>query len=71
VIERRIQAARSELEHASDCQYVIINQDFAVACQTLVAIADAVRCRFAQQAGRHANLFAELGMTPGSREPKS
>jgi guanylate kinase len=64
VIERRIEAARTELEHASDCQYVIINQDFAAACQALVAIADAVRCRYAQQARRHAGLFAELGMTP-------
>jgi len=67
VIERRIQAARSELEHAADCQYVIINQDFAAACQALVVILDAVRCRFAQQAGRHPGLFAELGMTPDPR----
>jgi len=66
VIERRILAARSELEHAADCQYVIINQDFAAACQALVAIVDAVRCRFGQQARRHAGLFAELGMTPTS-----
>lgn len=67
VIERRILAARSELEHAAECQYVIINQDFAAACHALVAIVDAVRCRFAQQARRHSGLFAELGMTPGAR----
>ena len=64
VIERRVQAARSELEHAGECQYVIINQDFAAACQALVGIADAARCRFAQQSRRHPGLFAELGMTP-------
>jgi guanylate kinase len=63
VIERRMAAARSELEHAGECQYVIINQDFAVACQALVGIADAARCRFPQQRSRHPALFAELGMT--------
>jgi guanylate kinase len=64
VIERRLQAARSELQHAGECQYVIINQDFAAACQTLVGIADAARCRFAQQRQRHPELFAEFGMVP-------
>jgi guanylate kinase len=63
VIERRLQAARSELEHAGECQYVIINQEFAAACQALVGIVDAARCRFAQQRERHARLFDELGMT--------
>jgi guanylate kinase len=62
VIERRMAAARSELEHAGECQYVIINQDFAAACQALVAIADAARCRFPQQRSRYSDLFAELGM---------
>jgi guanylate kinase len=63
VIERRMLAARSELEHAGECQYVIINQDFAAACQALVGIVDAARCRFAQQRQRDPALFAELGMT--------
>ena len=63
VIERRMLAARSELEHAGECQYVIINQDFATACQALVGIVDAARCRFGQQHRRHPGLFAELGMS--------
>lgn len=63
VIERRVHAARSELEHAGECQYVIINQDFATACQTLVGIVDTARCRFVQQSRRHPDLFARLGMT--------
>jgi guanylate kinase len=63
VIERRLQAARSELKHANECQYVIINQEFAAACQALVGIADAARCRFVQQQCRYPNLFSELGMT--------
>ncbi len=62
VIERRLLTARSELEHANECQYVIINQDFAVACQELIGIAVAARCRFAQQHRRHTDLFVELGM---------
>lgn len=63
VIERRLQAARSELAHAGECQYVIINQDFAAAAQALVGIVDAARCRVHQQHRRHPRLFAELGMT--------
>ena len=62
VIEKRLKAARSELEHAGECQYVIINQEFALACQALVVIADAARCRFVQQQCRHPDLFVELGM---------
>lgn len=62
VIERRLQAARSELEHAAECQYVIINQDFAAACQALVGIVDSARCRYRQQCLRHPGLFSELGM---------
>ncbi len=63
VIERRVRAARSELEHAAECQYVIINQDFAAAAQALVGIVDAARCRFGKQQARHPDLFSELGMT--------
>jgi guanylate kinase len=69
VIERRLATARSELQHAGECQYVIINQDFAAAGQALVGIADAARCRFAQQKRRFPALFAELGMA-AAREPK-
>jgi guanylate kinase len=69
VIEQRLAAARSELKHAGECQYVIINQDFAAASRSLVGIADAARCRFAQQQRRLPALFAELGMA-AAREPK-
>ncbi len=66
VIERRLAAARSELEHAGDFQYIIINQEFREACQQLLCIADAARCRFGQQAANHAALFASLGITTTS-----
>ena len=62
VIERRIMAAKSELEHAAEFQYIIVNQDFNNACQQLLAIADAARCRFDQQAAREPGLFRELGI---------
>ena len=64
VIERRVAAARGELAHASECQYVIINQDFAVAAQALCGVLDAARSRFAQQQARHTELFDRLGITP-------
>lgn len=62
VIEQRLAAARSEIEHAEECQYVIINQDFAASCQALCTVVDAMRLRFGPQSGRHPELFRALGM---------
>ncbi|MEO6268892.1 MAG: guanylate kinase [Lautropia sp.] len=62
VIERRLAAARNELEHAAEFQYIIVNQDFNDACLQLLCIADAARCRFTQQAALRPALFAELGI---------
>jgi guanylate kinase len=62
VIERRLAAARNELEHAGEFQYIIVNQDFTEACQQLLCIADAARCRFRQQAALQPELFAALGI---------
>mgnify|MGYP001003403425 CR=1 FL=1 len=62
-IERRLAAARSELAHAGQFQYIIVNQDFEQARQQLVSIADSARCRFRQQAAQNASLFQSLGMT--------
>jgi guanylate kinase len=61
-IERRLAGARSELQHAGECQYVIINQDFAIASQSLTGILDAARCRFGQQRRKAPALFDDLGM---------
>jgi guanylate kinase len=61
-IERRLANAQNELRHAGECQYVIINQDFAVATQSLCGIIDAARCRFGQQRRKALALFDELGM---------
>jgi guanylate kinase len=64
VITRRILAAGGEIAHASEFEYVIINQEFTVALAELSAIVKATRCRFAQQATRNAPLFAQLGIHP-------
>lgn len=62
VITRRILAAGGEIAHASEFEYVIINQEFTVALAELSAIVKATRCRFAQQLTRNASLFAQLGI---------
>lgn len=64
VITRRILAAGGEIAHASEFEYVIINQEFTVALSELSAIVKATRCRFAQQSARNASLFAQLGIHP-------
>jgi guanylate kinase len=63
VIARRIEAAREEMQHCGDFDYVIINQDFATAAGDLVAVVRASRLRRAQQQARHRELFASL-LTP-------
>lgn len=62
VITRRILAAGGEIAHAPEFEYVIINQEFATALAELTAIVKATRCRFAQQAARNTDLFAQLGI---------
>lgn len=62
VISRRLLAAGSEIAHAPECEYVIINQEFSVALSELIQIISAARLRFASQAVRHASLFAQLGI---------
>lgn len=62
VIARRLLAAGGEMAHASDCEYVIINQDFSVASQQLQAIVTAARLRYVTQSIRHADLFMQLGI---------
>jgi guanylate kinase len=53
VIERRLRAARDEISHVNEFDYVIINKDFEVAVQDLKAIVRAERLRSAVQLTRH------------------
>lgn len=62
VIERRIRAAGEEIEHANECEYVIINDDFSVALQQLQQIVAVSRLRFACQAKKHQKLFHNYGI---------
>lgn len=62
VIARRLLAAGGEMAHASDCEYVIINQDFSIALQQLQQVVAATRLRYAAQSVRHADLFMQLGI---------
>ena len=62
VIDRRLLAAGSEIAHAPDFDYVIINEDFPLALAQLTAIVTATRLRYASQAARHHALFVQLGI---------
>jgi len=63
VIARRVQAANGEIAHAPEFDYVIINENFELALSELAAIAQALRCRYRQQAARHSPLFADYGIS--------
>lgn len=62
VIARRLLAAGSEIAHAPEFDYVVINQDFDAALSQMVAIVTATRLRYATQAVRHHSLFTQLGI---------
>jgi guanylate kinase len=57
VIEGRLAAAQSEINHAHEFEYVIINQDFSEALRDLKQIVAASRLRFKQQAHQFPLLF--------------
>jgi len=60
VIIRRLEAAREEMRHCGDFDYVIMNQDFARAVDDLSAIVRAARLTASRQMVRHARLIAQL-----------
>lgn len=62
VIAARIEAAGKEISHASDFDYVIINDHFDLALAQLSAVVSAARCRFHRQAAAHAGLFSQFGI---------
>lgn len=61
-ITRRLMGAGAEIAHAPEFEYVIINEDFETALSQLEAIVTASRLTFAQQALRHHDQFANLGV---------
>ena len=60
VIEQRLIAAREEMRHCGEFDYVIMNQDFARAVDDLSAIVRAARLTARRQQVRHAKILAEL-----------
>jgi guanylate kinase len=62
VIVRRLLAAGSEMSHAPEAEYVVINENFERALAELQCLVAATRLRFGSQYARHTQLFVELGI---------
>ncbi len=60
VIARRLEAAREEMRHCGEFDYVIMNQEFARAVDDLGAIVRAARLTAARQMVRHSQLLQRL-----------
>ena len=60
VIARRLGAARGEIAHAREFDYVIINDDFNRAAQDLISIIRAERLKLPRQLVRHTDLINSL-----------
>ncbi len=59
-IERRVAAAREEMRHVGEFDYVIINDDLQRALHDLLAVVVASRLRYAAQRQRHTILFSTM-----------
>lgn len=59
-IARRLAAARDEMRHVGEFDYVIINDDLQRALHDLLAIVRATRLRYPVQSRRHSVLFATM-----------
>ena len=59
-IARRIAAARDEMRHVDEFDYVIINDDLQQALGNLISVVSAARLQYNTQRQRHAALFATL-----------
>lgn len=60
VIQKRIGAAREDISHVGEFEYVIINDDFDTALQDLLAVVRAQRLGVTAQLARHGALIASL-----------
>jgi guanylate kinase len=60
VIRQRLAAAREEMSHYAEFDYVIINEDFGTAVGEMLAVFTASRLRRGQQLLRHADLIRAL-----------
>lgn len=60
VVARRLAAARDEISHASEYDYVIINEEFNRAALDLRSIVRAERLRRSRQLSRHGDLINRM-----------
>lgn len=60
VIERRLAAAREEIAHVGEFDYVIINQEFDVALEDIASIVRAQRLRRERQLADFQELFNQM-----------
>ena len=60
VIARRLLAARGEMRHVAEFDYVILNEHLEPAIDDLVAVVRAARLRYANQHARHPRYFEFL-----------
>jgi guanylate kinase len=63
-ITRRLAAAREEMGHVGEYDYVIINEKLDKALQDLACIVHAEHLRMTKQIARHHDLVAQLGKMP-------
>lgn len=66
VIRQRLEAAREEMRHVGDFDYVIMNQEFARAVDDLSVIVRAARLTASRQLLRHSSALARL-LAPASK----
>ncbi len=62
VIQRRLNAARDDLSHVGEFEYVIINNEFSHAVEDLAAIVRAQRMQRARQFLRHPEILPNLDL---------
>lgn len=61
-IAKRLLGAGAEMAHASDFDFVIINEDFETALNEFCAVVTCGRLRFRKQAVRSRDVFIQLGV---------
>ena len=60
VIARRLAAARDDIRHVEEFDYVIINDVFESALQDLIAVVRAQRLKAGRQLGAHAEMISKM-----------
>jgi guanylate kinase len=68
VIEKRMRAARGEVSHFSEFDFLLVNEDFQRAVEGLRLVVRASRLRVAPQGARHDRLIRELLAESGANE---